>query len=214
MVLVGQYDSPFVRRVAVTLHYYHMPFTRDRTSVFSAKMARVNPLVRIPSLVLDNEETLWDSTAILDHLDEQVSPDAALTPRSGEGRRRVLRATALAAGAAEKAGAVVYERHLHKPECVSTEWVNRCLAQLEGALAYLDRTAQAPWSFGEKMTQADITIGCTVGFLRLRLEEAFPPGRYPVLEALAARCSALDEFMLTRPASDEVMPVKGTARRD
>ncbi len=214
MVLVGQYDSPFVRRVAVTLHYYRMPFTRDRTSVFSAKMASVNPIVRIPSLILDNLEALWDSTAILDYLDERVAPEVALTPRAGGVRRHVLRATALAAAAAEKAGTVVYERHFHKPECVSADCVNRCLAQLGGALAYLDRTARAPWYFGEKITQADITIGCMVGFLRLRLEESFPPGRYPVLEELAARCNALDEFVSTQPAADEVMPSKGTARRD
>ena len=213
MILVGQYDSPFVRRVAVTLHHYGMPFIRDKTSVFSPKMVSVNPLVRIPSVILDDAEMLWDSAAILDYLDEQVAADIALTPRSGPARRHVLRATALAAGTAEKAGAVVYERHLHRADSVSAEWVGRCLEQVAGALSYLDQTARAPWFFGEKMTQADITIGCTVGYLRLRLEEAFPPDRYRNLEALITRCEALDEFARTRPAPDEVMPAKGTARR-
>jgi glutathione S-transferase len=213
MILVGQYDSPFVRRVAVTLHHYGMPFTRDRTSVFSPKMASVNPLVRIPSVILEDGETLWDSTAILDYLDERVAPDIALTPRSGEPRWQVLRASALAVGAVEKAGAVVYERHLHRPDCVSTEWVERCLGQLAGALSDLDETAREPWFFGERMTQTDITIGCVIGYLQLRLEEAFPPNRYPNLEALASRCTALDEFVRTQPAPDEVMPPRGTARR-
>jgi glutathione S-transferase len=213
MILVGQYDSPFVRRIAVTLHHYRMPFTRDRTSVFSPEMASVNPLVRIPSVILDDGDTLWDSAAILDYLDEQVAPDIALTPRSGAPRRHVLRATALAAGTAEKAGAVVYERHLHNADCISTEWVKRCLEQVAGALSYLDGAAREPWFFGEKMTQTDITIGCTVGYLRLRLEEAFPPDGYRNLEALTTRCEALDEFARTRPAPDEVMPPKGTARR-
>ena len=213
MILVGQYDSPFVRRVAVTLHHYGMPFTRDRTSVFSPRMASMNPVVRIPSVILDDGEMLWDSAAILDYLDEQVAPNIALTPRSGEPRRHVLRATALAVGAIEKAGAVVYERHLHGADCVSTEWVERCLGQLAGALAYLDGAAREPWFFGEKMTQTDVTIGCAVGHLRLRLEEAFPRNRYPNLEALTTRCNALAEFVLTQPAPDEVMPPKGTARR-
>jgi glutathione S-transferase len=212
MILVGQYDSPFVRRIGVTLQHYRMPFTRDRTSVFSPKMASVNPLVRIPSIILDDGQMLWDSAAILDYLDEQVAPQVALTPRAGEARRNVLRATALAAGAAEKTGAVVYERHLHRGDCVSTEWVKRCLEQVEGALSYLDGAAHQPWYFGEKMTQADVTVGCTIGYLRLRLEEAFPAGRYPKLEALMTRCDALDEFAQTRPAPDEVMPPKGTAR--
>jgi glutathione S-transferase len=213
MILVGQYDSPFVRRVAATLHHYRMPFTRDRTSVFSPRMAGVSPLVRIPSLILDDGETLWDSAAILDYLDEQAGPDRALTPRSGESRRHVLRASALAAGAAEKTGAVVYERHLHRADCVSSEWVKRCLDQVAGALSYLDRAARQPWFLGEKMTQADVTIGCAVGYMRLRLEEAFPLNRYRTLEALTARCEALEEFIQSRPAPDEVMPPKGSAQR-
>jgi glutathione S-transferase len=213
MILVGQYDSPFVRRVGVTLHHYRMAFTRDRTSVFSARMAGVSPLVRIPSVILDDGETLWDSAAILDYLDEQVGPKLALTPRSGEARRQVLRATALAAGAAEKTGAVVYERHLHRADCVATDWVKRCLDQVAGALSYLDAAAGQPWFFGEKITQADVTLGCAIGYLRLRLEEAFPLNRYRNLEALAARCEAMDEFVQTRPAPDEVMPPQGSAQR-
>jgi glutathione S-transferase len=213
MILVGQYDSPFVRRIAVTLHHYGMPFTRDRTSVFSPGMARLNPLVRIPSLILDGGETLWDSTAIQDYLDEQVAAEISLTPRSGEPRRHVLRASALTVGAVEKMGAVVYERHFHAPDGESTEWVERCLGQLAGALSYLDESARGPWFFGEKMTQTDIMIGCAVGYLRLRLEEAFPRSRYRNLEALATRCNDMDEFVRTQPAPDEVMPPKGAARR-
>jgi glutathione S-transferase len=61
MILVGQYDSPFVRRVAITLHQYGLPFQRNTMSVFADGMAQINPLVRIPSLVLDDGETLVDS---------------------------------------------------------------------------------------------------------------------------------------------------------
>jgi glutathione S-transferase len=213
MILVGQYDSPYVRRVAITLHHYGIAFTRDTTSVFSPKMASVHPLVRIPSLILDDGERLWDSAAILDHLDQQVGPDHALTPQSGPARRQVLRITTLAAGAIEKAGAVVYERHLHKPECVSHEWVDRCTTQLAGVLSYLDGETQAPWFFGETMTQADVTIGCAIGYMRLRLDEAFVAGRHPKLAALFARCDGLDEFAKTRPSPDEVMPSQGTVQR-
>jgi glutathione S-transferase len=214
MILVGQYDSPYVRRVAITLHRYGMAFTRDTTSVFSAKMAGVHPLVRIPSLILDDGERLWDSAAILDHLDQQVEPNDALTPRSGPARRAVLRITNLAAGAIEKAGAVVYERHLHKPECVSREWVDRCMSQLTGALSFLDGETRVPWFFGDNMTQADVTIGCAVGYMRLRLEEAFVAARHPKLAALCARCDGLDEFAKTRPGPDEVMPSKGAVQRN
>jgi glutathione S-transferase len=183
MILVGQYDSFFVRRVAVALHLYGVPFTRDRTSVFSDEMARVNPLVRIPSLVLDDGEILHDSAAILEHLDEQVAPEKALMPRAGAERRRVMQATVMATGAGEKAGAVVYERIHHPGAMLAVDWVTRCLRQLGGALEHLDHKASSPWFFGERITQADVSLGCVLGYLDLRLHEAFPPRRYPRLEA-------------------------------
>src|SRR5437588_4485098 len=206
MILVGQYDSPFVRRVAVTLIHFGIPFTRNRLSVFNPAMADINPLVRIPSLIIDGSETLFDSAAILDYLDELAGPGRALIPRSGDERRRVLQATVLAAGAIEKTGGVVYERHFHAAACIAHEWVARCLAQIAGALVHLDGHAKEPWFFGGRMTQAAITLACTIFYFGLRLPEAFPSGRYPRLEQIARRCEALDAFSQTRPAPDEVMP--------
>jgi glutathione S-transferase len=208
MILVGQYDSPFVRRVAVSLHHYGIPFERNRLSVFQPSMAEINPLVRIPALTIDGGETLIDSAAILDYLDQLVGPDRALTPAGGDDRRRVLQASALASGAIEKCGAVVYERHFHAPACIAHEWVARCMGQLAGALTMLDGYAKAPWYFGAKFTQADVTIGCLIGYIRLRLEEAMPAKRYPRLEELAARCEVLDAFQKSRPGPDELMPGK------
>ena len=83
------------------------------------------------------------------------------------------------------------------------------MTQLAGALTMLDGYAKEPWYFGSRMTQADVTIGCLVGYMRLRLEEAFPAGRYPMIEALSARCEALDAFVKSRPSPDELMPAKG-----
>lgn len=115
-ILVGQYDSPVTRRVAIALHHYGIPFTRDTRSIFgdAAAIGGISPLTRIPALVLDDVEVLIDSASILDHLDEQAG-DAALIPRSGTQRRRVLQMTALAQGTLEKVAAVVYERHFHPP---------------------------------------------------------------------------------------------------
>ena len=90
MQLVGHYDSPFVRRVAISLTLLALPFTRNTMSVFAdaAEMQRINPIVRIPSLVLDDGEVLIDSAAILDHIDETVGPGRALLPPRGPERRR------------------------------------------------------------------------------------------------------------------------------
>jgi glutathione S-transferase len=208
MILVGQFDSPFVRRVAVTLHHYHLRFERNRMSVFNPAMVEINPLMRVPSLIIDGDETLYDSSAIIDYLDELVGPQKALIPRSGDERRRVLQVLALATGAMEKAIAVVYERQFHSPYGIAHEWTVRCMAQLSGALVHLDAHAKDPWYYGKKFTQADITIGCLIGYLKLRLADTFSPGRYPNLERLAERCEALDAFEKAKPAPDEFMPTK------
>ena len=82
MILVGQYDSPFVRRVAVSLRVLGLAYEHDTRSVFADfdAMRQVNPLGRIPSLVLDDGETLINSTAILDWLDQSVGPGRSLVP--------------------------------------------------------------------------------------------------------------------------------------
>jgi glutathione S-transferase len=112
MILVGQYDSPYVRRVAVSLHTLGFDYAHDTRSVFADfdAMRQVNPLGRIPSLVLDDGEVLIDSAAILDWLDQTVGPERALIPPAGAERRRALRLIALATGAIDKVGVAAYER--------------------------------------------------------------------------------------------------------
>ena len=208
MILVGQYDSPFVRRVGITLHLYGIPFTRNTISVFAdaEEMARINPLVRIPSLVLDSGETLIDSAAILDTLDEMVGPSRALTPPSGAARRRVLQATAMAAGAMDKAGAWVYERHFHPPGQRCETMLARYEAQLAGALSWLDAQTRNCRLCGPGLSQADISAGTLVFYLKLRVVPAFPEGGYPRLAALCDALEATDAFIATRPAPNESMP--------
>jgi len=212
MILVGQYDSPFVRRVAISLHLLELPFTRNPISVFADadEMRAINPLGRIPSLVLDDGEVVVDSAAILDHLDEQVGPARALIPASGAARRHALRLIAIASGAIDKAGAIVYERTLRPPEKQHAPWQERCRVQLASALAALEAAVPhghgEPWIGGAHPGQADITVGCTLGYLLLRLPEALIAGEMPALERLAAACEELEAFRETRPAPDEAMP--------
>lgn len=210
MILVGQYDSPYVRRVAITLHLYGIPFERNPISVFADadEMSRITPIVRIPSLVLDDGDVLFDSGAIVDYLDETAGPELALTPRSGKERRRVLQATAVAAGGIDKAGAVVYERHFHEGEHKSTVWEARCKKQLAGALTFLEGLLATEWLTGPKMTQADVIAACLIGYLKLRLPETLRDGLYPALDRLSSACEKLDAFMAARPSPDEVMPAK------
>jgi glutathione S-transferase len=194
--------------VAVTLHLYGIAFERNPISAFgdADEMGRITPLVRIPSLILDDGEVLFDSAAMVDYLDETVGPDSALTPRAGKERRRVLQSTVMATGAIDKAGAVVYERHFHDEAHRNDDWIKRCKGQLGGALAWLESQLKGEWLTGPKMTQADIATGCMVGYLKLRLPEALRDGDFPELERHSLACERMDAFVMARPSPDEAMP--------
>jgi glutathione S-transferase len=208
MILIGQYDSPFVRRVAVTLHHYHMPFTRNPLSVFenAKKMQEINPLIRVPALTLESGETLIDSAAIIDCLDEMAGPARALTPAHGPQRRQVLQAVALAMGVSDKAVATFFERYFHGPEAISKDWEKRCLSQLNAALVQLEKNCGTPWFIDSHMSQADVTIGCMIGHLKLRVPEVFPLNKYPKLHSLSLHCETRDEFVKARPGANETVP--------
>jgi glutathione S-transferase len=212
MILVGQYDSPFTRRVAVTLHHYHMPFERNTLSVFrnAAKLQKLNPLIRVPALILQTGEVLIDSAAIIDYLDEQAGPARALVPPHGPERRKVLQATALALGLSEKVGHIVYEQFYHSRRSTSKEWETRCLSQIRSALKQLESQCGAPWFFDMHMSHADVTIGCMIGHVKLRLPDVFPPRKYPKLHALSTHCELMDEFVKSRISPDETMPARKT----
>lgn len=197
MILVGQYDSPFVRRVAVSLLTLDIPFTRDTRSVFGDfdTMRGINPLARIPSLVLESGEVLIDSAAILDHIDETVGPERALIPRAGAPRRQILQRITLAAGAIEKiGGGYNYERMIRPPALRWPDWMERCRTQGLGAVAAL---AALDWPDRGRLDQAEITTGCMLGYLQLTVPELVPQGRYPALDALWVRISARPEFVAT-----------------
>src|SRR5436305_8102182 len=116
MILIGQYDSPFVRRVAIALRLYGIAFEHRPWSTFGVaeKIAPYNPLRRVPTLVLDSGEALIESAAILEYLDDLVGPDKALIPARGEARRKQMRICALSIGLGDKAVSLLYERVLRK----------------------------------------------------------------------------------------------------
>jgi glutathione S-transferase len=200
VILVGQYDSPFVRRVGVSLRHLRLAYEHDTRSVFGDfdAMRALNPLGRIPSLVLDGGEVLIDSAAILDWLDERVGPERALVPPAGPARRLALKLIALATGAIDKIGAAAYER-LFRPTALRwPEWIERCRAQGTGAIEALAKEA---WPAGARLDQAQITAVCMLRYVRMADPERLPPGRYPTLDALSDRCEALPEFQATYPAA-------------
>ncbi|PWC42839.1 glutathione S-transferase family protein [Azospirillum sp. TSO22-1] len=197
MILIGQYDSPFVRRVGVALRLYGLPFEHRPWSTFAdaERVARYNPLRRVPTLVLDDGEALIESGAILDHLDELVGPERALIARGGPERRRALKVCALGTGLADKAVSLFYERALHTE--TSDTWTQRCATQIAGVLDVLeaDRAARStPWWFGGSIGHADIAVGCALRFTGEAHPGVFDVARWPALAGHSARCEALEPF--------------------
>lgn len=197
MFLIGQYDSPFVRRVAIALRLYGIAFEHKPWSTFgdADTIAPYNPLRRVPTLVLDNGEALIESAAILDYLDETVGPDRAMLPASGAERRRQLRIVALATGLGDKAVSLLYERVLRKERLEL--WIARCQAQISGVLEVLEQERAAvttPYFLGERIGHADIAVACVLRFTREAHPALFSAERYPALAAHAARCEALPPF--------------------
>ena len=199
MILIGMFDSPFVRRVAASMNLLQMPFEHRNWSVGKdfELIRQFNPLGRVPALVLTDGDTLIESATILDFLDETAGPERALLPRSGEPRREALRIIAIAVGGAEKGVLQVYETAFRPPEKRYRPWVERCHTQTHAALAELDRLCQVrggEWLIGNRITQADVTASCAYTFLSDSLDINRDAVMYPALSALAGRCEALPEF--------------------
>jgi glutathione S-transferase len=197
MILAGQYDSPFVRRVAISLRVLGVPYEHDTRSIFGDfdAMRATNPLGRIPYLLLDDGNVLVDSAAILDWLDREVGPGRALLPPDGAARMQALRLIAHACGAIEKIGAACYERMMRPERYRWPEWIARCRTQGMGAVEMLARE-----SWPEKLDQAQITSACMVRHIKLVDRELMPTGKFPSLDELSARCEARPEFRSTYPA--------------
>ena len=195
MILIGQFDSPFVRRVGVALTLYDMTFEHRPWSVFGDgdKIAPFNPLRRVPTLVLDHGEVLIESVVILDALDEIAGAARALAPAAGAARRRALKVCALASGLADKAVSLVYETVLH--DATSDVWTERCRSQIRAVLGALESDrGSSVWWHGDTLGHADIMVGCALRFLSEAHGPLFEIEAWPRLAEHARRCEHLPAF--------------------
>jgi len=201
LILIGQYDSPFVRRVGIALTLYGLPFQHRPWSIFADadKIRPYNPLVRVPTLVLDDGEVLIESHSILDYLDSLVPADRKLYPFTEPARHRALKIAALATGLADKSVSLFYEMRLHGQ--VSDVWVNRCRAQIAGVLVALEadraRRGGAYW-FGDRIGHADIAVTAALSFLSEVHPSLIGLVDFPALGAHVGRLEALPAFEAIR----------------
>ena len=197
MILIGQYDSPFVRRVGIAMTLYGIVFEHRPWSTFGDgdKIRAYNPLTRVPTLVLDSGEVLIESHLMLDYLDSLVPAERRMFPVEEPARRRALKVAALATSMADKSVSLFYERRLHRE--VSQVWVERCRAQVSGVLADLesDRAERTtPYWFGDHIGHADIAVAAAIRFLVEAHAGLADLTAYPALAAHAARLEALPVF--------------------
>lgn len=197
MILIGQYDSSFVRRVGIALRLYEIPFEHRPWSVFgdAERIRELNPLVRVPTLVLDDGTVLGDSHVILDYVDGLVPPERRLYPSDEPERHRAMRVAALATGLADKAVSLFYELRLH--EQVSPSWVERCRSQVSSTLDVLEMERAArpgDYWFGGRIGHADIAVAAALRHAGESHPDLVGLDRRPALSAHAARMEALPVF--------------------
>ena len=209
MRLIGNYLSPYTRRVAISLTALDIPFELEELTPFKKPepVREHNPLVRIPTLVFDDGDALFESHVILDAIDQLVGPDRALTPVSGLSRRRVMKTTAVATASMEKAQWAFYEVRFHPPEKVYQWWIDHNEAQTISGLQYLDQLAKSIRDDGwiaatERLSQADISAAVAYSFVEAVRPELSVLESAPHLAEFARRCEAMDIFRATPvPAS-------------
>ncbi|WP_199541433.1 glutathione S-transferase family protein [Paraburkholderia kururiensis] len=201
MQLIGMMDSPYVRRVAVSLAVLGIPFEHRSVSVFRHfdEFARVNPVVKAPTLVEDDGTLLIDSSLILDHLDHKVPAARRLMPEDPQARLAALRVIGFALAAMEKTIQIVYERNLRPAERQHEPWVERVQKQMHAAYDVLEPLVAAcgngAWLAGDRLMQPDITVAVAWRFTQFILPGAVDAERYPALAAFSARAEALPEFV-------------------
>lgn len=202
MQLIGMMDSPYVRRVAISLHLLGIPFEHRSVSVFRHfdEFAKINPVVKAPTLVDDDGTLLIDSTLILDYIDHKVPSAQRLLPEQPDARRFALSVAGFALAACEKTVQQVYERQLRPAERQHEPWFERIRAQMHAAYGVVEQLVASgggEWLCADRITQADITAAVAWRFTHYMLPAVLDAARYPALAALSARLEALPAFVAT-----------------
>ncbi|WP_137008397.1 glutathione S-transferase family protein [Aquitalea aquatilis] len=198
MQLIGMLDSPYVRRVAISLRLMDIPFSHRAVSVFRhlAEFQAINPVVKAPTLILDDGSTLMDSTLILDYLDA-CQPQRSLMPQALPQRQRALRLLGLALAAMEKSVQLIYELQLRPEDRRHQPWQERVSAQLLAAYTLLEQELTRQALDITALDQAGISIAVAWRFSRELLPQQLNWVDFPQLQLWSTQAEALPAFVAT-----------------
>lgn len=206
MQLIGMLDSPYVRRVAVTLQLLGLPFEHHSVSVFRAfaRFQGFNPVVKAPTLVCDDGTVLMDSTLIIDYAEALAG--RGLMPAALPQRLQALRVIGLALAACEKSVQIVYEHGVRPAEKVHAPWLERVTGQLDAAAQALEAELQRVPPSASTLDQAGLTTAVAWHFIRQMVPASAPAERFPALTAWTAQAEGLPAFRAA-PHGDGTCPV-------
>lgn len=196
MRLIGMLDSPYVRRVAVSLQLLGLPFEHRALSVFRTfdEFQSINPVVKAPTLICDDGTVLIDSGLILDYAQALAAPRSLVPSGIGE-RRSALRVIGLALAACEKSIQIIYERNLRPPEKQHEPWVARVSGQLAAAYRGLeDELARRSQPAEGQIGDAEVTTAIAWHFTQSMLPGAVRDAEHPRLRALSNWAERLPAF--------------------
>jgi glutathione S-transferase len=201
MQLIGMLDSPFVRRVAISMKLMGLPFEHRPLSVFRHfdQVREVNPVVKVPTLVCDDGVAMMESTLILDYLEGLVPSERRLMPAGGSERREALRLIGFALAGCDKCVTLLYERDKRPAETRHAPWEERALAQASAAFQVLEEAVGngAPWLQGAKLNAADVATAVAWRFVQFYHAELIPAWKFPALARYSTMAEALPAFVET-----------------
>lgn len=206
MQLLYSLNSPYARKVRIVALEKHIPLEFKEVVLAdpACPVSLHNPLGKVPVLVLDDGEALYDSCVIAEYLDS-LSDSLMLMPQDALTKVRVKRWEALADGVCDAAVAVMLEQR--KPEAQqSAAYIDKQMAKVMAGLTVLNNDVyKKKWCVNETFSLADIALGCMLGYFDLRFkhvrwdnqawQEAFPH--------LAKHYAVL----VKRPSFKQTMPV-------
>jgi glutathione S-transferase len=200
MKLVGSKTSPYVRKARVILAEKQLAFEWVPENVWDAatRIGDFNPLGKVPALVTDEGDHLYDSPVIAEYLDS-MGGGIRFIPAAGIERARVRRDEALGDGIAD-AGITVFLERKREASRQDPAWIARQLGKVEAGIAALARELGGKaYLGGEAMSLGDVACGCALFWSEFRLPELGLRAKHPAVAAWAKRLEARPSFASTRP---------------